>query len=239
MSLKYSKPPTDQPYNLHPDADEAESRERLSAFFAGAPVPTNYTLDLGATTEQIAARNAATLSELDDLVTCTATPEQITPSAPEIEDEPTWEIIEDEPVPTPYDRARMAVRAVEAERAACVPETEEYAEATGRLIVARLKLKLELDRDGDDEWRKRRRIDEHRAGEGREEYNTCRRKVRPEPNVRLTDMAAAERAAHENTLNADRVWKSKKRKAGWTEEKIKAGLEKRQMKRLTKDAWTV
>lgn len=255
MPLSYSKSPAGLPYDLHPDADEDRFREGLSAFYSGQPIPTVEWIELGPTAEQIAERDDPILRQLDEMVLDTSVSDEmvsgelvlhelvlntpITAQAPVEDDEPAWEIIEDEPVLTHYDRAREAVREAEAERESSEPGTGAHCTATARLAEAKGKLKTEIERDGDDGWRKRRRIDKHRAGAGREDYNAGRRKVRTEPNARLTDMTAEERAEHERALDSDRKWVARQRKAGWTEERIAAGLEERRAKRLTKGQWTV
>lgn len=227
MPLPYSRCAADLPHEVDPSTAEADFNERTEAFFSGEPVTTTAILDLSPG----AGRDEPWMRELDDVVADSHTAAMFVMPVP---DELDYEIIEDEPHVTAYDRRREELRRAEAERNACEPDTPEYAEAMGNLATAKRRLKTEIDRDGDDHWRELRRFDEWRAGEGREVRKASRRKVRSEPNKILKSMTADERAAHENMLNADRVYRSKKRKAGWTDDQIAAGLAKLHAKRAKK-----
>lgn len=226
------------------DADrKARDLARLDAEFANlfddeaapaaepTPAPGDELIDQDTvlTPNDLAALDAA-LSELDE----PATAPTVEPT-PAPDDEPDVVRIDHAPILTPYDKARNAVAEAEVWLDDQTPGTKEYHEAMAELAEAKRRLKAEQGRATDDGWRKRRAIDEHRAGEGREEYNATRRK-RDKPNARLKDMTPEQRMQHEADMNAKRVWVAKKRKAGWTDARIEAELPGWWARRLAKRA---
>lgn len=220
---------------------DAQKIQNLRAFFDGEePERTQSGLSVGASDEEYQARKAAEgealLAEFDQIMADDEDdvidelvlgdpdgglddPDTATEAA-----EPTYERIDDAPAPTPYDKARQRLTDAEILRDVAAPGSDEYHEAMADLADAKRDVKTVIERDADPVFRKRRDIDEHRAGPGREEYNDSRRKVRDTPNARRRDMAPEERAQHDADMNAKRVWMSKKRKAGWSAERIEAEL---------------
>lgn len=223
------------------DRDELENVGRLNAFFAGESIDRpQRELSIGSSDDGYRQRrNAegeAALEELDQLM---ADDEAdgidelfiVVPSSgcdaqeAAVEDaEPTYERVDDAPTLTPYDKARQRLNEAEILRDAVEPGGDEYHEAMADLAAAKQALKAEQERATDDGWRKRRATDEWRSGAGRAEYNASRRRVRDKSNTRRQDMNSEERAQHDADMNAKRVWMSKKRKAGWSAEKIEAAL---------------
>lgn len=186
--------------------------------------------------------NLASLDDLEDVTrieaddTDTVEPVAVEPVAPakvapidEDDEEPDFERIDHAPAPTPFDKARQRIEDAEILLAVAQPGSAEHHEALADLANANRLFKLEQGRATDDGWRKRRAIDEHRAGAGKVEYNAGRRKKRPKPNTMtpkdvLDAMTPEQRARHKLDQTAKRVWVHKKRKAGWTEERIEAEL---------------
>lgn len=210
-----------------------EKAERLREFFDGTKPERAYSdLTIGATPEAMhqreAARIEAALSEFDNLLSDdehAAKPE----STPAPDGEPDFERIDHAPVATPYDRARQRIEDAEILCATAEPGSGDYHEAMADLAEAKRALKLEQDRATDDGWRKRRVTDEWRAGPGRDEYNASRRKTRSKPNKMtpkgvLDAMTPEQRERHKADMAAKDVWVFKRRKAGWTEERIEAEL---------------
>jgi hypothetical protein len=225
---------------------DAQKIENLRAFFDGEePERTQSDLSVGVSDEQYLARKAAEgealLAEFDQLMADDEDDEidELVLGDPDggLDDfddakeatEPTCERIDDLPVLTPYDKARQRLTGAEILRDVAIPGSDEYHEAMAEMAAAKRALKVELERATDDGWRKRRATDEWRAGEGREEYNASRRKVRDKPNVMtpkdvLDAMTPEERELHRKDKNAEKVWRYGRRKAGWSEERIEAGL---------------
>ena len=205
------------PTRPHEENDrEDEKREGFEAFFAGAP--TVNALSLGPSDEEIAAHDEAMLAEFDrefDRLFDDAEADQprVDPcSAPSEEGE--VEIIQHEPsTTTPYDKAFVEVRRLEAEPDSLERGSDEYHRVMSDLAKARGRLKLETDRGKSDSWRWRRKVDEWRKDEGHEKYNASRR-TRGKPNHMtpkkvLDAMTPEERAQHDKDRNADRVNRSK------------------------------
>lgn len=69
-----------------------------------------------------------------------------------------------------------------------------------------------------------RRIDAWRAGAGRATYNASRRTKRKHPNADLAGMTDEQRNAHLKRQKADSAYRCRKKKVGWTDEQIAAGL---------------
>ncbi len=79
-----------------------------------------------------------------------------------------------------------------------------------------------------------REIDRWRANEGREIYNSRRRKVRKLPNFDLQAMSDEEARKHRNFQKADSAYRRRRKKAGDTESEIKTGLLRLHAKRSRK-----
>lgn len=225
------------------DWDEREKAARLGAFFSGEPMDRPRSeLNIGLSDAERRQREEAKLdADLADLIggDAGAASDELVPADPvgghndhnaDTEaTEPTCERIDDVPVLTPYDKARQRLTDAEILRDVAMPGSEEYHEAMAEMAAAKRALKVEMERATDDGWRKRRATDEWRAGEGREEYNASRRKVRDKPNAMtpkdvLDAMTPEERELHRKDKNAEKVWRYGRRKAGWSEERIEAGL---------------
>ena len=225
--------------NANHDPDEQEKAARLDAFFSGkAPDRGSRDLTVGIDDDARLQSQADKLDEalalhLGDLDASEAVTPPVVTAEP-IDD--TYERIDYAPALTPYDKARTRKTEAEVWRDVCEPGSDEYHRAMADLAEANRALKVEVERATDDGWRKRRAIDIHRAGEGREEYNSSRRKVRPQPNARRQDMTPEERKNHDADMNAKRAWVSKKRKAGWAEDRIAAELQNWWAKRRAKRA---
>lgn len=146
---------------------------------------------------------------------------------------------------TAYDRRRIELRELEAKRdaiqakAELTPEDRTRLAALGPVIAkAQERFEREVQRAKDDLWRKRRGIDEYRAGDGREEYNAKRRSVRQHPNADLSDMTDEQRAQYERDRRSDANWFKRQRDKGMSEAMITAAyaqrLEARQLERTEK-----
>lgn len=132
---------------------------------------------------------------------------------------------------TPYDRRRIELRDLEAKRDAIQAKGELTAEDQTRLaVLAPLidKAQKRFDREGqralDDVSRKRRAIDDWRAGEGREVYNAKRRGIRDQPNADLSELTPDQKKQRELDQNADRKWMKRCRADNWPEARIQAEL---------------
>lgn len=228
-----------------PSSDpDAEKIDNLRAFFEGEePERTQSGLSVGLSDEEYKKRTAAEgealLAEFDQLMADDEDdeinePVLVDPDAASEAVEPTYERIDDALALTPYDKARQRLTDAEILRDVAAPGSDEYHEAMADMAAAKRDLKTAIERDADPVFRKRRDIDEHRAGPGREEYNDSRRKVRVTPNARRQDMTPEERLQHDKDMNAKRVWVSKKRKAGWSAERIEAELQGWWSRRMAK-----
>ncbi len=138
---------------------------------------------------------------------------------------------------TPYDKRRAELRELEAKRDAILSKSEQTAEDRSRLtVLAPLidKAQARFDREGkralDDTYRKRRGIDEWRAGEGREDFNAKRRK-RPEPNADLSELSEEQRKQRKLDQTADSKWLKRCRADDWPEARIQAEFAMRIRKR--------
>jgi hypothetical protein len=136
-----------------------------------------------------------------------------------------------------YGKAFAKVRAIEAQLEDAGPD--DAPRITADLREANAAWDVEKARAVDDRYRKFHRVDLWRAGEGRDEYNATRRK-RDLPNDHtpkevLGAMTPDERTQHDADMVAKRKWKSDRRKAGWAEDQIEAGLQgwwdKRELRR--------
>ena len=143
---------------------------------------------------------------------------------------PIW----DEVKPTAYDRRRNELRDLQAKRDAILSKTEQTAEDFSRLaVLAPLidKAQSRFDREGkralDDTYRKRRGIDDWRAGDGRDEYNAKRRKVREHANADLSDMTDDQKAQYERDRRSDANWFKRQRDKGVPEPAITAAYVQR------------
>ncbi|MGA0539041.1 hypothetical protein [Neotabrizicola sp. VNH66] len=132
---------------------------------------------------------------------------------------------------TPYDKRRLALRELEAKRDTITAKGELTAEDQTRLaVLAPLidKAQALFDREGqrakDDTSRKHRGIDKWRAGDGREQRNQSRRKVRAEPNADLSELTPEQKNRRKLDQVADSRWMKRKRADGWPEPRIQAEL---------------
>ena len=216
--------------------------ERVNAWCNGEPILTTSTLCIGPSADDLDAQNAALFAALDaitdDSVDFDAALSALASTQPQPlqlvsgDEEPTVERVYDPVRPTPFNRAFMALHEAEEARDAAAPDSPEFHAAMVRVATAMTKYKLELERSLDDGFRQLRAIDEYRmTDDGREERNRRLRKKREEPNQSLASMTDAEKTTHRAAKAADRVWRADKRKSGWTEEQIAAGLSARQASR--------
>lgn len=144
---------------------------------------------------------------------------------------------------TAYDRRRNELRELEAKRDAILAKAEITAEDRARLVKlspliesAKIRFDREGERAKDDLWRKRRSIDEWRAGEGREQRNQSRRKVRAEPNADLSELTPEQKKQRKLDQTADSRWLKRCRDKGWSEAKTQAELAARIRAREAKRA---
>ncbi|MCF8517231.1 MAG: hypothetical protein K9G81_01415 [Rhodobacteraceae bacterium] len=112
------------------------------------------------------------------------------------DDEPEAVKIYDEPHVTAWDRAREKERIAEERLSRTEEGTTAHAIAKRQYDEAVKIRRIEDERDSDPEWRKRRAADVWRTGEGREEYNADRRKVREQPNMDLSGMTDVAKREH-------------------------------------------
>lgn len=131
---------------------------------------------------------------------------------------------------TPYDKRRAELRDLEAKRDAILSKSEQTAEDQKRLTVLGPlidKAQARFDREGaralDDTYRKRRGIDEWRAGVGREEYNAKRRN-RPEPNADLSELTPEQKKRRKQDQTNDAKFVKRCRADGWPETRIQVEL---------------
>jgi hypothetical protein len=129
----------------------------------------------------------------------------------EIEDEGVWRprpVIAD--CKTRYERALFRRREAEREYAANPCEDTQ-----AKLEVALQEAREALRASGDETVRKWDRIEQWRAGDGRETYNASRRTVRVNPNADLSGMTDEQKAAHKREQARRRKQLSRERaKAG-------------------------
>ena len=151
---------------------------------------------------------------------------------PHVEDDegPIWETIK----LTPYDRRLKELRELQGKRDAIAASGDLSDYDQRRLLVlawqigkAQKRFDLEGERARDDDWRTRRNIDGWRAGIGREEYNSSRRKVRILPNTDLSEMAPDQKAQYERDRRSDANWLKRCRDRGMTEPEIAAAYRAR------------
>lgn len=131
---------------------------------------------------------------------------------------------------TAYDRRRNELRELEAKRDAIKSKAELTAEDQTRLaVLAPLidKAQARFEREGklalDDTYRKRRGIDDWRAGAGRDEYNAKRRN-RGEPNADLSELTPDQKKRRKQDQTNDGKWMKRCRVDGWPEARIQAEL---------------
>lgn len=231
------------------DLDE-KKREGFEAFFVGAPT-RGKALSLGPSDEQLAAREADMLDQIDRLFDDGDQHQPRVDPCPAPSEEDEVEIIRHEPsTSTPYDKAFADVRRLEAELHSLELGSDEYHRIMRDLAKARGRLKLETGRGKSDSWRWRRKVDEWRKDKGHEKYNASRR-TRGKPNEMtpkevLDAMTPEERAQHDKDRNADRVNRSKYLKkfgpnglclsGDALEDAVEREVERARRKRLTKRA---
>lgn len=131
---------------------------------------------------------------------------------------------------TPYDKRRAELRDLEAKRDAIQAKGELTGEDQTRLAVltplidkAQARFDRETQRALDDVYRKRRGVDDWRAGEGREEYN-AKRRARDEPNADLSGLTPEQKKQRKLDQTADSRWMKRCRVDGWPESRIQAEL---------------
>ncbi len=212
-------------------------QDRLDHFFNGEPLPPKDTgdRDQGLTAKEAqsrkAAEDAAILSAMDEIMlgdgtAAEALAESITPR---FSMDPNFMTHDDDELPekiyvkpilvSPYDRAFLKVRALESELASAQADDRPQIEAD--LVAANVKWDIEKNRDLDDRYRQFHLIDQHRAGEGREDRNTSRRNVRDQPNASLKEMSAEEQQAHRKAQKAASARKSRAKAKQFPGQKIK------------------
>lgn len=140
--------------------------------------------------------------------------------------------------PTPYDKRFTELRKLQSKRDAISGTGDLSDDDQRRLVVlawliekAQKRFDIEIERGKDDEWRRRRNIDEWRAGIGQSEYNTSRRTVRIFPNASLSQMSPDEKLQYEKDRRSDANWLKRRRDKGMTEATIVAAYRERLAKR--------
>lgn len=126
---------------------------------------------------------------------------------------------------------------MEAKRDAILSKGDPTAEDQKQLVIlaplierAQARYAREIERGKDDAYRKRRGIDDWRAGEGREEYN-AKRRDRPEPNADLSALSPEQKKRRKQDQTNDAKFIKRCREDGWPEERIQAELVARVHKR--------
>lgn len=131
---------------------------------------------------------------------------------------------------TAYDRRRNELRELEARRDAIQSKGElgdrdrQTLAALAPLIdKAQARFESEGKRALDDTYRKRRGIDDWRAGAGRDEYN-AKRRDRGEPNADLSELTPEQKKRRKQDQTNDTRWMNRCRVDGWPEARIQAEL---------------
>lgn len=126
---------------------------------------------------------------------------------------------------TRWDRASRRLRDLVAKRDALPPDHSFHTAAIldAQIIRARAAVK----RAEGDVSRRQESIDEWRADAGREDYNASRRNGKGTPHADVASMSPQQKQRHDKDGAADRAWRARCRKAGWSEVKIQAELVER------------
>ncbi|TGN68282.1 hypothetical protein E4L95_01990 [Paracoccus liaowanqingii] len=121
---------------------------------------------------------------------------------------------------TRWDKASRKLRDLLAKRDALPADHAHHTAAIldHQIVRARQAVKSAES----DLTRKREGIDEWRAGDGRELYNANRRSGKGTPHADVGTMSFEQRRQHDKDGAADRAWRARCRKAGWSEIKIQA-----------------
>lgn len=145
------------------------------------------------------------------------------------------DIIFDEPKLTRYDRAMLDLRKAEAARDALLELSSRTELQSRNLTILERQVaqaKTAMERAQSDISRLQDSIDAYRkTPEGKEKRNASRRNVRAHGNADLSGLTAEQKEQHQKNMAADRKWRERQRKAGWTEEQIQAGLAARRIER--------
>lgn len=131
---------------------------------------------------------------------------------------------------TAYDRRRNELRELEARRDA-IQSKGELGDRDRQTLAALAplidKAQARFEREGkralDETYRKRRGIDDWRAGDGREEYN-AKRRDRGEPNADLSELTPDQKKRRKQDQTNDTRWMNRCRVGGWPEARIQAEL---------------
>ena len=203
-------------------------------------------LDLSET-QHADAKNADLLRQLDQ-IGCDLTEEPAQAEIPR----PTFQapsaddpdIIIHAPKKTPYDTRREELRKVQAKRDVILAQPELSDDDRRRVALVEIQITRaqerfdkETKRAVDAGWRKRRAIDEWRAGVGREQRNSSRRK-KLKPNLDLSGMTDDQKKLHKQDQCSDANWIKRCRGKGMAEAMIAAAyairLEVRTVERAEK-----
>ena len=142
---------------------------------------------------------------------------------------------------TPYDKRRMELRDVEAERDALLAKEpltarDEQLLAVLNYKVARAQERFDQAIEFADSERGRAiyRINDWRRNEGREEYNAKRRKVRLRANASLHRMTDEQKLQHRRDQKADAKWKKEQLAKGISDTDLEAAFAERLERRARK-----
>lgn len=146
----------------------------------------------------------------------------------------SYEVIYDTPRLTPYDRRFTELRSLQQKREDLLSNPVmsgrsqmRVAILTWQIGVANERFKIETARAVDEQWRTRRSIDEWRGGEGRDEYNASRRRVRAAPNTDTSNMTPEQKVQHGRDRRSDANWLKRCRDKGMPEEEVAAAFTER------------
>jgi hypothetical protein len=160
-------------------------------------------------------------------------PEGWTPGPGE-EEITAWRIEKEPTRMSRYDRAFVKKRTLQSKYDA---EADLHKKQLIGLQLAKAKkvLATELERGADETWRERDRIDEWRAGAGRDERNTSRRNVRIKPNLMTPKSILASETPEQREQReraTDKTRKKEARAALTEEQKAAVRLKDRERKAL-------
>lgn len=240
MHFPYSKSAPDQPEKTACSQEKLDFQDRLTAFYTGTPMPTGKELDAGPTDDEVLAhQEAELLAQLDGLDTFeNEVQARFVPLFDPDELEAVSKSIEKiYPEPTSrYDKAFAEVVRCERRLGDIDQEHPDYHKVMADLASAKAVRKEELRRGLDDTWRNRHEVDQWRSGEGREEYNASRRKVRDKANADLSGMTEEERDQHRRDQKRDSDIRCSLRAKGKSDAAIEMHLSKARKKRAAKRA---
>lgn len=141
----------------------------------------------------------------------------------------SYDIIIHKPRMTGYDHARARLKRHSEELDALQNKPRTHA-VVARIVLAERGIEaanIAIARAQSEVGRKRNAIDAWRNGEGRQEYNKRRRRVRATANESLKYASDEAKRLRKRNQDADRQWAHRQKKAGKSESEISIGLQYR------------